>query len=580
MSDIADLFARINRILEQENVPASEIRRLMVELDDLINAAGFRDQPAEIREQARSSFQELRAKLTGGGSAILPGDDVPQARAGSETPSPPGVPGRNAEKAHNPYAVQQMEEAEKLFYGGRYNEAIRLYDQVLSLEPSWERAIQHRSEAEGYLRTGYIPAVALPADAASAFGKAQSAARLGRYADAMALLLRAQNILQQYGIQRWQEGSEFEQKLQQNIDAENVFAEGVQLFSQGMLDEGIEKVETAAQATGMPRYADRLQQMIQERGQIQASAEALASATPDPRSVAQAKSTLDNLSLKYGENTALQKLKARLDQAVPLVAAPLKEQAAAMRLSALRAQTLESARQKARQARQLVDQARGLGVGDEDLSDIQADIDKTLQDVNRYEDQLEQSRAALDANRSWPAGAARISADLRARYPNDPGVIELTQNLAPYRHAILGIKAGVALAGLLVLALLIWIGVRQVQGYIISLTPTATSTPTMTATPTRTPTQLPTATATPEPTLTPTITPTPRTASLARTVWSRTGCYEEFNAIPPQIPEGALVRLMPMERRYDGLSRECVLVEYVAETRTIIGWVLIADLLP
>ncbi len=68
-----------------------------------------------------------------------------------------------------------MEEAERLFYGGRYAEAIKNFDKVLQIEPGWERARQHRSESENYLRTGYIPAVALPPEAASAFGKAQSA---------------------------------------------------------------------------------------------------------------------------------------------------------------------------------------------------------------------------------------------------------------------------------------------------------------------------------------------------------------------------------------------------------------------
>ncbi|WP_322510248.1 hypothetical protein, partial [Anaerolinea sp.] len=73
------------------------------------------------------------------------------------------------------------------------------------------------------------------------------------------------------------------------------------------------------------------------------------------------------------------------------------------------------------------------------------------------------------------------------------------------------------------------------------------------------------------------ITPTPLTATLARRVWARNGCYEEFTGIA-QIPEGAVVRLLPAERRFDTLSRECLLVEYVGETRTIIGWILIADL--
>ncbi len=175
-----------------------------------------------------------------------------------------------------------MEEAESYFYGGRYAEAIKLYDAVLQIEPRWERARQHRGESENYLRTGHIPSVALPPEAASSFGKAQSAARLGRYADALAMLNKAQSALRDLGIQRWQDGQEFEQKLQQYIDAESVYSEGVQLFSQGMIDDAIERVDAAAQATGLPRYIDRVQEMRKARSAMQSIAEGLTSATRRP----------------------------------------------------------------------------------------------------------------------------------------------------------------------------------------------------------------------------------------------------------------------------------------------------------
>ena len=259
MDDLDNLISRADRLLEQESPPAGELRRLSVDLDDLINSPEFQSLDAEARTRVQKRFQDVRALLRGGEQNAVPlPNAMPPLPDTGLTPARP----RAEERQHNPYAQEAMEEAEKLFYGGRYTESIKLYDQVLTVEPDWDRARQHRSEAEGYLRTGYIPAVALPADAASAFGQAQSAARLGRYQDAMALLLRAQNILQQYGIQRWQEGSEFEQKLQQNIDAENVYNEGMQLFASGQMDEGIDRVETAAQATGLPRYSERLQTMI------------------------------------------------------------------------------------------------------------------------------------------------------------------------------------------------------------------------------------------------------------------------------------------------------------------------------
>ena len=208
---------------------------------------------------------------------------------------------------------------------------------------------------------------------------------------------------------------------------------------------------------------------------------------------------------------------------------------------------------------------------------MQADVEKLLTEVARYEDQLEQARAVLDANRSWPVSAARLSADLRARYPNDPGVIELNRSLGPYNNTILGLKIGAGVLAAAVVFLLIWLGVNQVRAYIISLTPTATPTRTATATPTFTPSPSPTYTITPRPSNTPTITPTPLTATVSRRIWARNGCYEEFTAIA-QIPEGGVVRLMPVDRTFDTLSRECIFIEFVGETRTILGWILIADL--
>lgn len=575
MEHFDDLLSRVDRLLEQSSPSVGELRRLSVDLDDLIHSPEFQKLDADQRSVIQKRFQDVRARLKGGEVVEVPLPNLMPPLPSTE--NKPSSRMHTEERQHNPLAQETMEEAEKLFYGGRYADAIRLYDQVLTIEPDWDRARQHRSEAENYLRTGHIPAVALPAEAASAFGKAQSAARLGRYQDAMALLMRAQNILQQYGIQRWQEGAEFEQKLQQNIDAENVFNEGLQWFAQGQLDEGIDRVEAAAQATGLPRYTERLQTMLKEREQIQQSIEALNATVLDPRAVAQAKSTLDSLSLKYGQNPILIQLRNQLEAAAPRIAAPLKEQAQTLKTQALRAQTIEAARNRARQARQILDQIRSLGYQGEDLEDLQEEVEKTLTEIARYEDQLEQARSVLDANRTWPAAAARLSADLRARYPNDPGVIELNRALAPYNNTILGLKIGAGLLAVAVLFLLIVLGANQVRAYIISLTPTATPTPTATATPTRTPSPSPTSTSTPRPTETPTITPTPLTATVTRKVWARNGCYEEYTAIA-QIPEGGVVRLLPAERRFDALSRECLLVEYVGETRTIIGWILIADI--
>jgi tetratricopeptide (TPR) repeat protein len=467
-----------------------------------------------------------------------------------------------------------MEESEKLFYGGRYAEAIKDYDQVLQIEPQWERAQKHRHESENYLRTGYIPSVALPAEAGTAFGKAQSAARLGRFSDAMTLLNKAQAILRELGIQRWQEGQEFEQKLQQSIDAESVYLEGMQMFNQGQIDEGIDRVETAARATGLPKYGDKAQEMRRVKGAVQAIAEAFNSTTADAQLIALSKLELDGLLLQYDQNPVLLKLKTRLAEVIPNVTGPLKDQIRTFKTQAEQSQTLLAAQTKARQAKEVFDQARSLGQVDDEFNQLQGEIDKILRDVQRLQDELQQAATALNTNPSWPVSAARISQEARRRYPNDPGVIGLNRGMAGYRATLTGIKAGGIILVVVIIGFIIFLAGTQVRSYILSLTPTLTPTLTRTPLPTATGTRLP-PTATPTPPPSPT--PTPLGGVVARTIWARSGCYEAFAAIQ-RIPEGGNVRFLPSERRFDIFNRECVLVEFDNGSQSVIGWMLIADL--
>jgi hypothetical protein len=72
------------------------------------------------------------------------------------------------------------------------------------------------------------------------------------------------------------------------------------------------------------------------------------------------------------------------------------------------------------------------------------------------------------------------------------------------------------------------------------------------------------------------MTPTPQVVIAQRDVWARNGCYENFTAIG-RIPFGATLRLLPSERRFDDLNRECLLVEYQRNGAAVIGWVLTMD---
>jgi tetratricopeptide (TPR) repeat protein len=580
MSDIETLEGKTTHLLGQEETTPADLRKLMLEVDDFINAPEFQSLDMDVRGRAQTLRRDLKARLRQmeepGGAADAEAERLGSASAATSARAGLSSDGAPAAPDHAPGAEGPMEEAEKLFYSGRYAEAIRLFDKVLQIEPNWERAKQHRAEAENYLRTGYIPAVALPSDAASAFGKAQSAARVGRYADALALLSKAQSILRELGIQRWQEGQEFEQKLQENLDAENVYAEGLELFQQGRIDEAIEKVDNAFRATGLPKYGDRSQEFRSFKETLKSIGDLLTAANVELKAVTQARVTLDTLAHEYGDNPALQRLRHRFNDAIPRFVGPVKEQTRSLKNQAERAQTIEECLYLSKQARHQLDQIRTLEGSDENLDRLNNEVDRLVRTAQKYDDDLQRATIALQTRRSWPAEAARMSAEVRQRFPNDPAVIELTRSLGRYFTTRALLRAGGVMMGLIVLAALAWWGSGRFKAYQLAQTPTITPTATITPTPTHTPTVTPTPTATFTPTPTPTLTPTPFIGIALRDVWARNGCYEGYTAIG-RIPQGGRLSFLASERRFDDLNRECLLVEYRGEDRSIIGWVLVAD---
>jgi hypothetical protein len=231
----------------------------------------------------------------------------------------------------------------------------------------------------------------------------------------------------------------------------------------------------------------------------------------------------------------------------------------------------------AKQAKESLDQIRNLEGVDESLDRLGQEIDRLQRDIQKYDNDLQIAQQAYESRPNWPSEAARRSAEVRERFPNDPGVNRLNRDLRSYRLKLLGIRVGAGLVGLILLILLVNWGIDRVQAYLISLTPTPTATPTFTATLTPTPTLTPTSTPTPTDTGTPTITPTPMAVIAQREIWARSGCYESYSAVG-KILRGETVRPLPAERRFDNLSRECLLVEQQREEGAIVGWILVADI--
>ena len=486
------------------------------------------------------------------------------------------------QSAHDPEAERMMDEAEEAFYKGNYQAAIPLYEKVIQMEPGWTRAQEHHSEAEEYLRSGNIPSVALPPEAGKAYGKAKSAARVFRYKVALDYLDEAFEHLQQAGIKRWREGEELRHDLENQMQAYDVYKEGLNLLSQGDLVSALGKIQTAASAVAIPEYIDKANEVRQDIGMLNDVSDTVSlSGKIPPAKLADAKTKLERIRMKYGEINQLSRLRNRLDLLIPATIQNLLENTQRLKQEASEAPTASLARQKVDAARENLDLLRQLDAYDAQSLSLENEISTLETEIHANEDAMTRAEEALKTgNKFFALDALKISAKPRKRFPQDPKIIELKRGFLP-TYIIGGLSAIIAL---IVIGLLISVAVRGISNAAyernLARTPTVTHTPTITLTPTITPTPTVTPTPTPDysPTPTYTVTPTPVVVvQTLREVWARSDCYDNFRATG-SIPAGTTLTLLPMtERRFDNFNRECVLVEYRSGDYAILGYVLMAD---
>ena len=487
------------------------------------------------------------------------------------------------QSTHDPEAERMMDEAEEAFYKGNYQVAIPLYEKVIQMEPGWTRAQEHHTEAEEYLRSGNIPSVALPPEAGKAYGKAQSAARVFRYQVALSYLDEAFDHLQEAGIKRWREGEELRHDLENQMQAYDVYKEGQNLLTQGELVAALGKIQTAASAVAIPEYIDKAAEVREDIAMLNEVSDLVSlSGKIPPSKLADAKSKLEKIRMKYGEIPQLGRLRNRLDLLIPATIQSLLDNTQRFKEEAANAPTVSLARQKVNGARENLDYLRQLDAYDSQSLSLENEISILETEISANEDAITRAEEALETgNKNFALDALRISAKPRKRFPQDPKILELKRGFLP-TYLVGGLGTVIIIILLIIGVSLAFRGISNaVDARNLARTPTATMTPTVTLTPTVTQTPTITLTPTPDysPTPTNTITPTPiMLVETIREVWARNDCYDNF-AATGRIPIGTTLTLLPMaERKFDTFNRECVLVQFSSGNFAIIGYVLMMDL--
>ena len=601
---LKDLILRANSILEQSIPPEQELVEVENALSAYLEALATERiaEPVDFTEleHANRLLREVRRERSRRLAETQ--QNTPEEPQGTEESAP--TPGKTASvnispqfndddtydplrkflsSNHDPEAEEIMDSAEEAFYAGNYQKAIPLFENVLQIEPGWARAQEHHDEAEEFMRTGNIPSVALPPEAGKAYGKAQSAARVFRYQTALDYLDEAFASLKESGINRWREGEELRQDLENQMQAHEVYEEGLAMLRQGDLQGGLAKVQTAASAVALPEYVDKASEIRDDLAAINEITDVanLSGKIPADK-LAESRTKLDRLSLKYGEIPQVSRLRNRMDIVLPAVIEALVEKIHRLKSQGSAATTLKAAKQAYTDAEEALLTLQSLQPETTDGHAFQAEIESAISEIKTYEDSIKQANQALASeSRFFPRNAYLISKAVRARFPEDPEVLSLKRHLRWYYITFYG---GIGVAGAL-LILILWFGgngiANAVRNRQLAMTPSPTITGTATTTPTITLTPTITSTPTPEATSTPNYTPTPTpviTGLVTRDLYAYSGCYESTNQ-NGKIPEGGEVTIIALpDRAFDDLGRECVLVEYKGETRTVIGYILIADL--
>ena len=603
---LPDLILRAKDVLKQDNPADQELMEVENSLSAYLEAIATEriSPPADLSEleNANRLLREIRRersrRLAETQSQAPPSSEEPVEKPEDipeQVPTAPSVSPQLGEddtydplqkflsSSHDPEAEALMDSAEEAFYAGNYQKAIPLFEKVLGIEPTWSRAQEHRDEAEEFLRSGNIPSVALPPEAGKAYGKAQSAARVFRYQTAIDYLDEAFESLKETGINRWREGEELRQDLENQMQAYEVYQEGLSLLGQGELQGALSKIQTAASAVALPEYVDKAAEIRSDLSTLDEIADVVnLSGSIPPDKLADARQKLDRLSLKYGEIPKVSRLRNRVETILPNVVSSLVENIERSKRHGDSASAIKTAKNAYAEADRALSTLQTLQPDNPLRHNLESDIHDSREALETYEESLEQAKESLEGeSRFFPRNAFLISKAVRKRFPQDPGVLDLKSHLRWYYLTFYG-GGGIAVI-LIVLAL--FIGGRGIAGAVeqrqLALTPSPTMTATITPTSTITPTPTETPTPEPTPTETPfyTATPTPVvTGTALRDLFARQGCYEGFRSTG-RIPEGAVVTLLSIpERVFDNLNRECVLIEYRTAEANVLGYLLIMDL--
>lgn len=307
----------------------------------------------------------------------------------------------------------------------------------------------------------------------------------------------------------WNEGSQFEKQLPGAINAEEIAREAESLFSQGRIDDAIEKVELASGLTGYPKYKLTAERYRAFKLEIKAIHEILFSGILTLEPMLEALKKLTSMSTQNPGNQALHTLYGRFNNLKPILAEKIKQEVREIKSRVESAESLDISYSEIEKAKYLLDDAMNSTIADDaSFLSLSRDVSRIKSDIERYKNDISKANNAYRNNRGWPIHAWQLSQDVRRYYPSDPDVAKLKSHLRSFERLLITMRVMGVIVGMIFFGFLVMWTSNNIKAYALSLTPSPIFTTTsLSSTPVSTPTIMRTVKPSATPTLLKTLTP-------------------------------------------------------------------------
>ncbi len=528
---------------------------------------------------------------------------------------------------HDSAANKIMNDADDLYWKGKWKEAYDLYMQVLKLEPGWPRAEEYAQKAKyNYDNKVGIPKIAIPDTVKIPFARAESALSRWEVENAKTFVDNAYKESFKLGLGKWDELEDLQFRVENYLDIHNSYLLALS-FPEDQIDEAIEKIDAAYEQSRRPLYAAKLgefkekkvQKIFEESeklfklGKIEEAitkcnevlnqqpqnirfSDALAEYVKYKETLQEIGRYLESPKIVFGQfleienrlkllqnilakypdsaknHTILKELKGRFEAQKPLVLSDLKSNITTLERRYESATKVEDAESAHHEVNELLDLLAHIGADANDVKRFTDRRDNRQIELEAYSNDLKTLvQQVTNKKKFLTKEDADRANEILERFPNDLGAKKFQKPLGEYQIRRNLFTYGIAALVVLVLGIVAIVSINAWSDYVISLTPTATMTltptPTLTSTPTSTPTQTPI----------PSSTPLPPQLRVTRDLNAKSGCYEDYRVVG-EIRVGSIVNLLQSDRKFDNVGRECVLVEFEGENESVVGWVLLVDL--